>query len=70
MTVTAANAPELTPRQREIASLVASGRSNGQIAAEVGVSRGTVKAELRVVFGLWGLTERSQVAAEVGRRSA
>lgn len=70
MTVDAVNAPELTDRQREVANLVAEGRSNREIAGALGWSVAVVKLELRIVCEKWGVSERTQVAAIVGRRSA
>ncbi|TNM68609.1 helix-turn-helix transcriptional regulator [Streptomyces sp. NP160] len=41
---------ELTPREREVLSVLASGASNAGIAAELGISPRTVEAHLRSAF--------------------
>jgi signal transduction histidine kinase/DNA-binding CsgD family transcriptional regulator len=56
-------APVLTLRQRELAVLLASGRSNRQIATELGLSPGTVANYVRRLLGTLGLRSRAQVAA-------
>ena len=56
-------APALTLRQRELAVLLASGRSNRQIATELGLSPGTVANYVRRLLGALGLRSRAQVAA-------
>ncbi|MET8036843.1 LuxR family transcriptional regulator [Streptomyces sp. NPDC005345] len=49
----------LTPREREIASLAATGLGNKQIAARLLISPRTVAAHLRNVFPKLGLTSRA-----------
>ena len=39
----------LTPRQREVAELVAKGLSNAEIAAKLGITKATVRWELRAI---------------------
>ena len=46
---------ELTPREREVMSLMAEGRSNGAIAAALGVSDGAVEKHVSSIFGKLGL---------------
>ena len=53
----------LTVRQRELAVLLASGRSNRQIATELRLSPGTVANYVRRLLGVLGLRSRAQVAA-------
>ena len=60
----------LSERQRRVAELVAEGRSNREIAGELDASVSLVKLELRIVCEKWGVSERTQVAAIVGRLSA
>ena len=48
---------ELTPREREVLSLVAEGRSNKAIAAQLFVTERTVEAHIRQVFLKLGLDE-------------
>jgi two-component system, OmpR family, sensor kinase len=61
--LTAAAAPSLTSRQRELAILLARGRSNRQIATDLGLSPGTVANYVRKLLGALGLRSRAQVAA-------
>jgi DNA-binding NarL/FixJ family response regulator len=46
---------ELTPREREVLALMAEGRSNGAIAAALGVSDGAVEKHVSSIFGKLGL---------------
>ncbi|HEX4246732.1 MAG TPA: LuxR C-terminal-related transcriptional regulator, partial [Pseudonocardia sp.] len=52
----------LTPRQREIAQLVARGHSNRQIAAELHISERTAENHLRAIMINLGVQNRVQVA--------
>ena len=42
--------PRLTPRQRELLRLVATGRTNTQIARHLGISEGTVRTHLENIY--------------------
>jgi len=53
----------LTPRQREIAGLVAQGLSNKQIARALGIAEGTVKFQLQRIFLRTGHRNRALLAA-------
>ena len=54
---------ELTEREREIATLVAEGRSNKQVAAELFLSEKTIEHHLSRVYGKLGVRSRSELAA-------
>ena len=47
----------------EVLRLMAAGRSNREIAAELVVAMGTVKAHLHNVYGKLGVRNRTQAAA-------
>ena len=56
-------ASPLTPREAEVARLLARGLSNKQIAAELVISERTVHAHVYRILGKLGLSSRAQVAA-------
>lgn len=64
-------APEeygLTPRQFEIAQLVAAGATNREVAALLGISEHTVNTHLRVAFSRLGVTRRTALASALEQR--
>ena len=55
--------PRLTPRERQVASLLVSGLSNKQIAQELRLFPATVKCHVHSVLGKLDLRRRGEVAA-------
>lgn len=54
--------PNLTEREKEVLRLVCDGLTNSEIAASLGVSRETVKSELKRIFRKIGVANRTQAA--------
>jgi DNA-binding NarL/FixJ family response regulator len=52
----------LTPREREVVRLVCQGLKNKQIAANLGITPGTVKVHLMHIFEKTGLKDRFALA--------
>ena len=59
---------ELSPREREVAELVAQGRSNKQVAAALFLSDRTVEYHLSAVYRKLGVHSRTELAATLVRR--
>ena len=57
----------LTPREREVLQLVADGRSNPQIAAELFISRKTASVHVSNILGKLGVASRGEAAAVAHR---
>lgn len=55
--------PALTPRERTLASLVAQGRDNRQIAAQLGIAEKTVRNALSALYAKLGVEGRPQAVA-------
>jgi DNA-binding NarL/FixJ family response regulator len=55
-------AEDLSARETEVLGLVAAGLPNKRIARELGISEKTVKAHLTRIFGVLGVTDRTQAA--------
>jgi DNA-binding NarL/FixJ family response regulator len=58
----AERAPTLTPRERELVELVRQGLRNRDIAAQLGVTEGTVKVYLHAIFDKLGVDNRTELA--------
>lgn len=57
----------LTGRQVEVLSLLALGRSNRDIAAELGISAGTVKMHVSRIFKVLDVSNRTEAAARLAQ---
>jgi DNA-binding NarL/FixJ family response regulator len=53
----------LTPREAEVLRLIAAGRTNREIAADLVVSEGTVKTHVNRIFAKAGVRDRGQAVA-------
>jgi LuxR family maltose regulon positive regulatory protein len=53
----------LTPREREVLQLIAIGRSNPEIAAQLVIAVTTVKTHVRNIYGKLQVTSRFQAVA-------
>jgi len=58
----------LSPRERQVAGMVALGLSNRMIAAELGISLPTVKDHVHHALAKCGMASRAELAAAVARR--
>ncbi|WP_345352512.1 ATP-binding protein [Rhodococcus olei] len=65
----AAAMPDLTPRELEIARLVASGLTNKEIAAKLVIGKRTVDTHVAHVLAKWGIRRRSEIASLVATRA-
>lgn len=52
----------LTPREREVLVLIASGRSNRQIARQLGITERTARTHVNNLFGKLAVSSRTQAA--------
>jgi ATP/maltotriose-dependent transcriptional regulator MalT len=60
--------PLLTPRERQVAELAATGRTNNQIAAALYISPKTVEANLARAYRKLGITSRAELGAWMATR--
>jgi NarL family two-component system response regulator LiaR len=58
----------LTPREREVLELIATGRSNKRIAVELGIAEKTVKTHVGHLMAKLGVSDRTQAALLAVRR--
>ena len=56
----------MTAREREIALLVAAGRTNREVAEQLVLSARTIEAHLRNVYAKLGVRSRVELARAVG----
>jgi len=61
---------QLTPREYQVAMLVARGFSNREIARELGVSTGTVKLHMHKVIQKLGVKSRFEAITMILREAA
>ncbi len=55
----------LAPREREVAALIAHGKTNREIAADLSIKEGTVEAHVQHILNKLGMNTRAQIAAWV-----
>lgn len=60
--------PTITLREREILALIAQGRANKEIGAELGIAEDTVKRHISNTFQKLEVNDRAQATAEAIRR--
>jgi DNA-binding NarL/FixJ family response regulator len=51
---------DLSPREREVLSLIVQGRSNREIATSLGIKEATVKSHVSVILERLGVSDRTQ----------
>lgn len=66
----AAGVGSLTPTESRVAELVAAGRTNKEVAAQLFMSVKTVEANLSRVYGKLGVRSRTELAATITGRSS
>jgi DNA-binding NarL/FixJ family response regulator len=59
---------ELTPREMDVLEQIVAGKSNKEIADELGVTEATVKTHINSLLGKLGVTDRTQAATAAIQR--
>jgi DNA-binding NarL/FixJ family response regulator len=59
---------DLTPRESEVLEQIVAGKSNKEIATELGISEATVKTHINTLLSKLGVTDRTQAATAAIRR--
>jgi len=59
---------DLSPREREVLSLMVHGRSNREIAAELGITEATVKCHVSVILARLEVNDRTQAVVAALQR--
>lgn len=57
------DSPDLTERQEQVLVLVRQGHTNGEIAAQLGISEARVKQHVTKLCGLYGVERKRQLIA-------
>jgi DNA-binding NarL/FixJ family response regulator len=60
--------PEITPREREILTLITKGNANKEIGARLGIAEDTVKQHVSRILQKLRVSDRAQATAEAIRR--
>jgi DNA-binding NarL/FixJ family response regulator len=60
----------LTPRERDVAALVAEGRTNRQIGAQLHLSEKTIEKHVSSAMAKLGVSSRTEIARVVGSEGA
>lgn len=58
----------LTVRERDVLGLIVKGQSNREIAAELGITEGTVKCHVNVILSRLGVNDRTEAAVAALKR--
>ena len=59
---------DLSARETEVLSLIVKGKSNREIATDLGITEGTVKCHVNVILGRLGVSARTQAAVAALQR--
>jgi len=59
---------DLSPRENDVLALIVKGNSNKEIAAELGITEGTVKCHVNAILARLGVSDRTQAAVAALQR--